>query len=484
MMQESIDFSKNLSKNIELIKTNFHQSPELSVRTIELVSKRKCSLVYLEGIVNTERIRESIIDPLFSIRVIDEDFINTLMSRYIRSESVLEVTSLSDSIGAVVRGKTLVLVDGFERGLLVNTPEWEKRPIEQSTRQRNVQGPLIAFSEQLSGNLNVIHNFIQSPNLMVEKRVMGTSSKTDVAIVYLTNRVDQEVLTKTLQQIDDLQVDYALESRIIDRTLEAKQKTIFPLVFTTELPDATVSALYEGKIVILMNGTPSASIVPCLFVQFFQQPGDYYVKPGNSMRLFTWISFFLTMLLPGSYLAVVNFHQNWFPKKFTNEFFGQKDTFVPIWFEVFFLIFLLQLLSYGSYKISRDAIILVSLISTITIGSTAVDAKLVHPMSLIVVGVAFLANTMLTVGTFTFAIYHLRYAFLVLGSLLGFTGMIVGFVLMIIHLALIRSVGVPYLAPIFPFNAKEFKAVFFRGNLHKLINSKHTYPHDQKEPPN
>jgi len=482
-MNESIDFSKNLSKNIELIKTNFHQSPELSVRTIELVSKRKCSLVYLDGIVNTELIREGIMDPLFSIRVIDEDFINTLMSRYIRSESVHEVISLSDSIDGVARGKTLVLVDGFERGLLVNTAEWEKRQIEQSTRQRNVQGPLIAFSEQLSANLNVIHNFIQSPNLMVEKRQMGTSSKTDVAIVYLTDRVDQKVLTKTLDQIDTLQVDYALESRIIDKTLENKQKTIFPLIFTTELPDATVSALYEGKIAILMNGTPSASIVPCLFVQFFQQPGDYYVKPGNSMRFLTWISFFLTTLLPGSYVALVKFHSHWVPKKFVKEFFTHKHTLFPVWFEVFLIIFLLQLLSYGSFKISKDSIIVVSLISTVTIGSTAVDAKLIHPLSLVVVGVTFLANTLLTVGTFSLTLYHLRYAFLLIGSLFGFTGMIVGFVLMIIHLALLRSVGVPYLAPIIPFNAKEMKDVFFRGNLHQLINSKHTYPHDQKEQP-
>jgi spore germination protein KA len=145
------------------------------------------------------------------------------------------------------------------------------------------------------------------------------------------------------------------------------------------------------------------------------------------------------------------------------------------------MIFLLQILSYGSFKIPKGSIILVSLISTITIGSTAVDAKLVHPMSLIIVGVTFLANTMLTVGNISFTIYHLRYAFLFIGSLFGYTGIGIAFILMIIHLSYLRSVGVPYFAPFIPFNAKEMKDVFIRGNLRKLINSKHTYPHDDKE---
>ncbi len=477
-------FTRNLANNIKLIKQALHDTPELKVRTLEIGKDGTydAALLYLNGLVDSDVIRNGILGPLLKMQDFDEKTgMKRLANRHIRSESVNEESLVSMAVEGIVRGKTIILVEGFNSGILVESSQWEKRQIEQSTRQVNMQGPLIAFSEQLRGNLNLLHNLIQSPNLLVEKRQIGIESKKEVAIIYLADRVDQKSLTETLERIDSLHVDYVLESRIIDRVLEGEQRTIFPLVFTTELPDATASALYEGRIAILVNGTPTATIVPCLFVQFFQQPSDYYIKQGNSMRFLSFICFLLTTLLPGSYLALANFHENWVPKPFHKTFFVETETLFPVWFEVFLMIFLLQIISFGSFKIQKDSIILLSLIATVTIGSTAVDAKVVHEFTLIVVGVAFLANTLLTVGTLSFTLYYIRYAFLLIGSLFGFTGIIVSFILMIIHLSYLRSVGVPYLAPFIPFNKKEFKDVFYRGNLKKLINSPHKYPHDDKE---
>ncbi len=230
---------------------------------------------------------------------------NTLACYYIRSENVEVVTSITSSIEGIISGKTLVLIDGFESGILVDTAEWQKRSIEQSTKQRNIQGPLVAFSEQMKINLNLLHNMIQSPTFMVEKKKIGKVAKTDVAIVYLTDRVDQIALQEVHNRIDSLQVDYVLESRVIEIAIEGTQKTFFPLSFNTELPDAVAAALYEGRIAIMVNGTPSATIVPNLFVQYLQQPSDYYVKKLKlSVRIITIICFLITILLPEFYPCI------------------------------------------------------------------------------------------------------------------------------------------------------------------------------------
>ncbi|WP_088071932.1 spore germination protein [Gottfriedia luciferensis] len=484
MHNEESFFSKNIHKNINMIKEHLYNSPELSIRYIQFDTNRKHSgaLLYINGIVNTELIRESIIEPLLNIRKIDEDtFMSTLALHHIRSESVEEVTSISSTIDEIVRGKTLVIIDGFECGIIVDTAEWQQRSIEQSSRQRNILGPMIAFTEQLKSNLNLLHNMILSPTLMIEKKQIGRIKKTDVAIVYLNNRVDQSALKEVRLRIDTLQVDYVLESRVIEEAIEGKQKTIFPLAFQTELPDAVTSALYEGRIAVFVNGTPSATIIPNLFVQYMQHPSDYYTRLRSMSRLLTFFCFFVAFLLPGLYVSITNFHENWFSKKVIKHFFTHSDTFLPFWLEIYVLLLLLQIISMSSYRMSKEMLILVSLISTITIGTTAVEAKLIHPLSLIIIGIAYLSNTMISNIAMSFTINSLRYIFLFLGGVFGIVGIGIGLFILIIHMVRLRSVGVPYLAPIIPFHFKEFKDVFFRGDLRKLINSPNTYPHDEKD---
>ncbi|WP_176522525.1 MULTISPECIES: spore germination protein [unclassified Bacillus (in: firmicutes)] len=481
MQIEETSLTKNIYANIKLIKEQLHDSPELLVRLINLDPYQNyCALLFIDGLANTQVIRESIIEPLLEIRKIDkESLMDTIAIRYIRSESVEEVTSISSIIDGIVRGKTLVLVDGFDSVLLVDTTEWQKRAVEQSTKQRNFQGTLISFTEELKVNLNILHNMIPSPILKVEKKQIGRIVKTEIAIVYLTDFVDETVLEEVRQRIDSLEVNYVMESRIIEEAIEGDQKTIFPLSFNSEIPDAVSAALYEGRIAVFTNGTPTASIVPNLFIQYFQEPNEYNTKEKYAKRILTFLCFFITILSPGSYLTLIYHHKNWVPPKIQDEFF--QHMLLPYWLEIFITLIFFQILGFSSYRISKEMILLASLVSTITLGSIAVEAKVIHPLSLIVVGICYLTSTILTIGKLPDSIITLRYVFLFLGLLFGITGLCIGVIILIIHLSRLRSVGVPYLAPIIPFNYKEFKDVFYRGDLRKLTNSPHKYPHDDKQ---
>ncbi|WP_167555301.1 spore germination protein [Gottfriedia acidiceleris] len=230
-----------------------------------------------------------------------------------------------------------------------------------------------------------------------------------------------------------------------------------------------------------MNGTPQAVVVPALFVQYMALPNEYYTKNGSlTNRLILFFCYFLTICLPGIYVAISNFHENWFSAEFTKKYFTQSSTILPFFFEVFLLILVLYILGIASFRIQSDLIILASLIGTMVISTTAVDADLIHSLSLIIVGATFLLSLLFTTGGIFNSIFTLRFLFLIIGSFLGLTAMGIGLVLLFIYMASLRSVGVPFLAPIIPFRPQEFKDVFYRGDLKKLTNSPHKYPHDDE----
>nr|WP_172795430.1 spore germination protein [Bacillus sp. FJAT-25509] len=206
---------------------------------------------------------------------------------------------------------------------------------------------------------------------------------------------------------------------------------MFPLVFTCERPEVTISALYEGRVAIIINSTPYVLIVPTLFIHYFQQPDEYNMKSRRFIiRLIRFFSWLLSIGLLGVYATVVQFHQDWFPHKFSKELLSQSNTLLPLPLEMIFLQFIFDLLSETSLRIPISTVLLVSLIGAIVVGQISVDAKIVHSLSLIIVGINFLASMSLTAGGLWGVMSFLRYLFLFIGYFFGITGMSIGFYLL------------------------------------------------------
>lgn len=486
MIVKEEEFSRQLNKNIYLIQEGLHNTSDLIIRTLRIgvsTHRHEVAIVYIDGIVNSQIIREGIVTPLLNIQSINEkeNLIQNLAHCHIHSESIQILQSVNESLIGIAGGKSIVLIDGYESGIMVDTTAWQQRSVETSIRQSSTRGPAIGFSEQLKVNINLIRGYIQSENLCVEMKKVGRFTKSDVSILYLNGKVDKTVLNEVRSRIETLNIEYAFEPAVVQSAITGK-KTIFSLANVTELPDVAVSALYEGKVVIIMNGTPEAIILPNLFIQYLQLPNDYYQKVGRlTNRMILLISFLMTTLLPGLYLAIIHFHENWLPKKFAEKYFSHGETLLPFFLEVSLILFLVYILGLASVRIPKEMLVISSLVGTIVISSTAVEAKLIHPLSLIIIGITYLTQLLFLSGGMGSATFSLRNIFFIVGSLFGVSGMFLGLIVLVIYMSRLRSAGVPYLAPIIPFNPKEFKDVFYRGNLNKLINSKHTYPHDNDE---
>lgn len=425
---DKLTLTMSLHSNIKVFSEQFFNGlSNLKIRKFNIgdKTKREAAIFYMDGITDTQNIQENILAPLLKMSkmVSIESVINDHLS-------IIDVTvesSIDVIANSLIKGKCLVLIDGCNQGILADVANWQKRSLREPDTQRTIKGSMVGFNEQLKVNLNLLQHMIQTQKLKIESFQIGNESKTDVALLFIDGYVDEKVLEEVKEKINGIDVTYLLEARVIEDALEEK-KTLFPLVFTSERPDVAVAALYEGRVVVIVNGLPFVLIVPCLFIHYFQQPDEYNSKAGRiGIRIFRLFSWFLALLLPAIYIAITRFHTNWFPKPFDKKLLTDTDTVLPFVWEVLFLLFVFHTLLEATLRIPKNTTILVTLIGTITIGETAVFAKIIHPLTMVVVGVNFLTSMHIASGGLWGALVLLRIGFVFIGNFFGMTGTLIGF---------------------------------------------------------
>ncbi|MBD7939174.1 spore germination protein [Cytobacillus sp. Sa5YUA1] len=471
------NIERNLDDNIRHIKEVFNNTSDLVVKKFKLGIEKKeyAAMIYIDGIVDSDAIQDFVVKPLLNKKTSEKEQIINYITEVIESTNINMCTKYNEITDAIVNGKTTILFENHDTGIIIDAPMWQERSLEEAQGERVPQGPIIGLTEKLKTNINMLRSIIKSPNLCVENKEIGVISKTQISVVYMNGIVDKGILEKVRTRIGNLSVKYILEARVIDDLIEGK-KNLFNLNKSTERPDVLASALYEGRVGVIVDGTPLAIITPTLFIDSFQTPDDYYFKTGRfTTRLIRLFGFFLSVFLPAIYLTLEKFHQDEFSKKVVKSLFSDGEI-LPAFWEMIFLMFLLKILTDASFRIPKSAIILISLVATIVIGETAVTAKIIHPASLITIGITFLSSFLIVYRGLSNAIATLRFLFLIIALYWGFTGLIVGTTILILYMVNLKSAGVPYLSPLIPFRYRELKDTFYRGDLQSLINSKHTYP--------
>jgi hypothetical protein len=470
---------KSLQENTKQLKESFNDTTDFRVRKLKIGSScsRMVHLIYLDGVINKDSLQENVITPLL-------DSTKETIKKYSLIEDVSEniiktaEVFVASEYKAILNGKTVILFEGIELGIIADTTQFKERNIEQAINERSPRGPLVGLTENLNTNVSLLRGIIKTPNFCVESMKIGTLSKTNVSMLYIKEVVDQNVLADVRYHIDKISVNYVLESNTIKEAIEGSSTMIFTTSEESERPDVVISSLYDGKVVVLVDGYPYGIILPGLFVSLLQAPDEYNQKYGRLMnRLLRFMAFFLSIYLPSIYVVLVNFYAGGYPDKVTKTLL-KNDELLPAFWTMLILIVLTTILIDVTFRVPQSAIFLISLLATIAIGETAVTAKIIHPTSLIVIAITFLAGFLLYSKQLASAISTLRMLFLIVGNFFGVAGMIIGTTLLIIYMVNLRSAGVPFLSPLIPFKLEELKDTLYRGRLEKLNNSKHSFPND------
>jgi spore germination protein KA len=251
------------------------------------------------------------------------------------------------------------------------------RGIQESGTESVIRGPRESFTENLRTNTALIRRRIKDPNLRMKTSQVGRVSQTAVTLVYINGIVNEKVLSKIESQLKKIDIDAIKERGKIEELIQDHKLSLFPTVYTTERPDVTAAGILEGRVAIIVDGTPFVMLAPALFVQFFQAAEDYYLAPVYSVitRFLRYVSFLILLLATSTYIAAISFHQELIPTQLLISFATQREN-VP------FPVVVEALLLMGTYEILREAIIrmpkavgsAVSIVGALVLGDAAIQA--------------------------------------------------------------------------------------------------------------
>lgn len=285
-------------------------------------------------------------------------------------------------------------------------------------------------------------------------------------IVYIKSIVNPKLIEEIRKRLSRIKIDAILESGYIEQFIEDDPNSIFPTISNSERPDKVASKILEGRAAILVDGTPFALVVPMVFIESFQSSEDYYARPflASIMRRIRFLSYIISTLGPAIYVALTVYHQELIPTQLLISIAeGRERVPFPAILEAFLMIFTFDILREAGVRLPKPVGQTVGIVGALVLGQASVEAGLISPIMVIVVSSTAIASFAVPAQTDSGTV--LRYIYLVLAGLAGGFGVIIGLLLTLIHLASLRSFGVPYLWPIAPLNLSGLKDVFIRMPL-------------------
>ncbi|MGY0374296.1 spore germination protein [Clostridium sp. JNZ J1-5] len=466
---------KNTYKNpkVEEIIKKVGRESEVIVKNIILGKGENVEawIIYVKGQAKESMIDESILKPLMlqinSELVLTEDLPEYLCKKYITSSNSKVSENIDEVVGSVKSGYTAIIVDDINTCILINTIGGNYRSISDPLNEYSVKGTRESFVENLDTNVSIMGRRIKDTSFTVEKMVVGRRSGTNVALIYIKDIVNEDALNSIRQRIQAVDVDFTTSNGILEQYIEKNTYSVFPELFTTERPDVVEANLMEGKIAILQDGTPNCLTAPAVFIEFFQGPEDYYQKTlvANLTRILRYIALILIITFPSIYLTLIKFNVELIPLKFIVPITQSRvNIALPPFFEILSMEIIVELLREGGLRLPSKIAQTISIVGGIIIGDTAIQAKIVSPPTLLIVGITVVSTFLIPNYDMSLAIRFLRFPMLILANFLGIFGISVGWFLIITHLYNMDSFGVPY----FALNKEDMKDTFIRAPLWKM----------------
>ncbi|SFT27006.1 spore germination protein [Paenibacillus sp. BC26] len=465
----------DLEANINRIRAELVSSPDLIVRKFTLRTGRPLHVaaVYLDTITDKEVVNEFVMRSLMSpfLPQIPEEADSPEAAFRFICDNALAVGQIevldnwTSMMLELLTGKTLLIVNGWSQCICGNTIGGEKRAVSEASTQVVIRGPKDSFSESIATNIALVRRRIRSAKFGFEAIKLGSVTQTSVAMLYIDGIVKDEIKKEVRNRLEKINTDAILESGYIEEFIEDNWSSPFPTVFNTERPDVIAANLLEGRIAILVDGTPFALVVPTVLSQFFAAAEDYYQRYdiGTFIRLLRYMAFIISLFGPAAYIALTTFHQEMLPTTLLiNLTAAREGVPFPALVEAFIMEISFEILREAGIRMPRAVGQAVSIVGALVLGEAAVQAGIVSPIMVIVVAITAIANFSIPAYNLAITARLLRFLFMMAAGLLGFYGIILGMIMMVAHLNALRSFGVSFLSPLVPFKYKQLKDVFVR----------------------
>ena len=383
--------------------------------------------------------------------------------------SEAEISQEDSAVQAVLDGDAVLFLDGTSGCITINARQWDKRAVTEPPTETVVRGPREGFIEDFKTNITLVEKRLRSKKLAVEKFKVGREGNTAVAVLYLGGIAKKELVQEVIRRIKSLDTDAISDSHFLVPCLEERPRSIFPQVGTAEKPDVVASKLLEGRVAVIVDGSPIALTVPFLLIEDFHSGEDYYERTSFAtfLRVIRILALALAIFLPGLYVADLTFHYEVVPLKLLITVLNAlKGIPLPPMWEILFILFLFEIIREASVRMPKSVGTAMSIVGALVLGDTAVKAGIISSPGVMIIALSSIA--LYTVPALVGTTSLLRMLFTLVGGLGGLYGLLLASVVLVHYLSSLNSLGTPSLAPFAPLIGSDLKDGAVRAPLYAL----------------
>lgn len=491
------NINSSISENQKYLEKvyNTKLSTDIVIRDFNVLVQNvryKAFLIFIDGMVDSNLINDFVLQPLMlrnnansydgkQKKLVSEDIINNVKiknyenkkisksnltafvyNNLLPQNSVKKVEDFSDVLSAVNMGDCVLFIDTIAEAYDIDVKGFKQRGIEAPTNEVVVRGSQESFVENLRTNTSILRRLINNENLVLESVKVGKITKTNVTIGYINGITNKKLVAEVKYRINNLDIDYLISSGQLEQLIQDKPNSIYPQMMATERPDKVVNYLFDGRVCVLVNGSPYALILPGVFVDFMSSPEDFNLKYqfanlGKIIRLF---SLLLSVLLPGLYIAITNYHHELLPTELLFTIAASREAVpFPIVVEILLMEISFELIREAGVRVPTPLGPTIGIVGAIVLGDAAVSASLVSPILIIIVAITGICSFSIPDYSLNFTFRISRFSYIILGYLAGFLGIAAGIFVQMILMCNLKTFGTDYLDPV-PINKRSISTYF------------------------
>ncbi|WP_213516451.1 spore germination protein [Paenibacillus montaniterrae] len=475
--QPSPQLTGNYDADMALIKEQLGNNSDVHFRDFRIsIRNSRAVLIFVEGMQNEALINRQVMQNLmdnsfvkfegYAMHNQSQAFAAYLKDKLLPISKISEVTDLYELEQSILFGFTALLIDGLPHALLVGEPAPKVRAINEPTSEALLRGPRIGFTEVLGENTALLRQHGRGADLELKMIEVGSRIKRNLVIAYMKEIVNKELLQEVEDRIANMNMDFISESGYVEQLIEDNWLSPFQQVQNTERPDRVISALLEGRIGILLDGTPFALIVPVTFSMLLQSPEDYYERwlPGSLLRTLRFFVAFLALMIPALYISFISFHPGLIPTELAITIIETRQGVpFPSLIEVLILEVSIEILREAGIRLPKPIGPAMGIVGGLIIGDAAVQAGIVSPILVIAVAVTAISSFAIPIYSAGITLRILRFSGMLFAATLGMFGTILFFLFICSHLTKLKSFGVPYITPASPYRFNDWKDLVLRA---------------------
>ena len=483
----------SIDVNLEFIKTKYNTliNSDIVLRDFIINARGKqykAFILYIDGMINSEILNDFILKPLMlrnknnlydndQTRVISEAVTNNVTVRkvkkfnlpdYLKSclipqNSIKEKENFSDLFSGINSGNCALFVDTLPIAFDIEVKGFNQRNVEKPNNEIVIKGPHEAFVENIRTNTSLLRRIVNNEHLIIENIEVGKITKTKCALCYIKDLTNTDLIAEVRFRLNNLQIDSLLSTGQLEQLITDTNDLAVPQTLSTERPDKSASYLLEGRVVVLVNGNPYALILPSVFIDFLKSPDDRNLKPpfANFALAIRFLGTFITLLLPGIYIAITSFHQEFLPTELLFSILSSRENVpFPIIVEILIMEISFELIREAGLRVPSPIGPTIGIVGAIIIGQAAVSAGIVSPILIIIVAITGIASFTIPDYSFGFHIRLYRFLFTFLGYIAGSLGIALGIFVYLSMLCDIKSFGIPYMTGVSPLDSSKGHGYF------------------------